>query len=129
MKSSMTLRYVGNGEMRRFYIERKDGKFWTGEEWGYRPCLWADLRSANNEYNRLQLEPFIGQPAQEFECRLVFRVHGDQPFTLEQLREYLFRSLRITVDVEAHGDGPAAGVFLLPLALLESLRRADQESP
>lgn len=121
----MTLRYCGNPDALRFFVERADGFLWTGETWAEdrsAALLFADLRTAHGEYNRLQLEPYQGKPVQEFECRLILRVHGDKPFTLETLRGYLMRALRITVDVEAQGDGPVGGVFVLPIAMLDSLR-------
>jgi hypothetical protein len=112
----MTLRYVGSPDARRFFIERKDGCVWAGDQWSIRrqdAVLWARLRDAHAEYNRLQLLPYLGQQVKEFECRL---------FTLEKLREYLQRACRLTMDVEAQGYGPVEGTFTIPMAMFDSLR-------
>ena len=125
MKSRMTLRYCGTPDARRYLIQRADGRYWSGLHWSADitdAALWADLHQANHEYNCLCLIPYQNKPVKEFECRLVFRVHGDRPLTLDELKAWLQRSLRITVDVEAQGDGPVDGVFVLPVTMLETLR-------
>ena len=125
MKSRMTLRYCGTPDARRYFIQRADGFVWSGLIWSADitdASLWASLEDANQEYNQLQLLAYQRKPVKEFECRLVFRVHGDRAFTLDHLREYLRRSLRITLDVEAHGEGPTRDVFVLPVAMVGSLK-------
>lgn len=124
----MTLRYIGGGFARRYFIERNDGRVWAGQDWSENrtdAIVWADLQAAHLEYNRLQLEAYHGKPVREFECRLVIRVHGDQAFALAELREYLLRACRLTMDVEAQGDGPVDGTFVVPVAMFESLRPVD----
>jgi hypothetical protein len=125
MKSRMTLRYCGTPDARRFYIERADGFVWSGLHWSADiadAALWADLQHANHEFNCLCLIPHQGKPVKQYECRLVLRVHGEQPFTLDELRAWLHRALRITVDIEATGEGPVDDTFVLPVVMLEALR-------
>lgn len=129
-RASVTVRYVGDDEFRRYYIVRPlDEKFWTGSDWTPQrrgALLYANLVEAHEEYQRLAVRPYLDKPLREFRAELYVQVRTDQPYSLPELVAYLNRAFRGIVDTDACGDGPVPECLVLLRASFMELKELDQ---
>lgn len=124
---SVAIRSLGQDDSLRFLVQRRDGKFWTGRAWTTdvpKACLYTRLRDAQQVCTGMQLRRQRGKRRREFTCQLRLTVHGDQPFTLDDLREYLQRAIQLSFDTFTAGEGPGDS-FVAAQALLFTLNEAE----
>lgn len=126
MLGSVAIRSLGRDNNLRFLVQRRDGKFWTGRAWTTevpKARLYARLRDAQHVCTGMQLRRQRGKPKREFTCQLRLTVHGEQPYTLDDLRDYLQRAIQLSFDTFTAGEGPGNS-FVAAQALLFTLKEA-----
>ncbi len=128
MRANMTIRYIGNEDFsRRYLIQRRDGKFFTGRGWAVEireARLYDQLSKARRAYHALQNRKYSRMPKRAFRLQLDLTVSGTGRFSEDDLRRFLSAALDITFDNAAGGDGPN-GNFVKAVAALWSLREVD----
>jgi hypothetical protein len=128
MKSSLTVRYVGEENYsRRYLLQRQDGKYWSGHRWVSaisEARLFHQLADATRAYRTIQNRKFKGKQKRKFTIQLDLTVHGEARFSQDDLRRFLASALHLNLDNAAAGDGPN-GTFVVAVALLHSLDEVD----
>ncbi len=128
----MTIRYVGNEDFaRRYLIQRRDGKLYTGRGWADRldkARLYDDLSTVESAYRSLQCRRSRGQPKRAFRVQLNVTVHGSGRFSADDLRRFLAQALHLNFDNSAFGDGPNGTVVQAALAGW-TLKEVDRDEP
>lgn len=131
MKSNVTVRYIGNEDFsRRYLLQRRDGKFYTGVGWTARmdaARLYDKLATAQKACNTILNRAYRAKPKRTFTLQLDLTVRGTQRFSADDLRRFLAQCLHINFDNAAGGDGPN-GSFVQAIAALWSLREVYAEA-
>lgn len=99
---------MGTPEFPRFIIATSDGEVFDGTGWTRdrnRAVLFSEGRDVALAFNALQEAQFKDMPLTEFSVTLNVRVRAGEPFTKEQLAEYLERATCIMLDHDK-GTGP-----------------------
>jgi hypothetical protein len=112
MKPVVTVKYVGEGELRRYYLHNRVGQYWNGSDWVYcrnEALLYENLQLCHEDYQRLITAEYATKPVQHFKVITHIVVRSDVPVTKKQLRKWLNRAYRGIVDTDACGDGPVEG--------------------
>jgi hypothetical protein len=103
------VRYLNTNGFVRFCLQRADGRFWTPrKKWSRhqrRAMLYANLGDCHKDYFALTDKEPKGK-CRHFVARFDVFVNGDEPFTEEDLKEWLMRHVNFTVTTE---DGPVDG--------------------
>ena len=106
-----------------------DGLYWSGSCWSYQrheALLYADLQLAHEDYQRLVVQPYLDKPVRVFQAPMNILVRTEQPFTIQELIDYLNRAFRGIVDTDACGDGPVPECLVLLRADFDSLRETGK---
>jgi hypothetical protein len=99
---------VGNAEFPRFIIQNTGGRVFDGEKMvsdRNKAMVFAEGRDIALAFNALQDAMFKDCPLTEFTVALNIRVRAGEPFTKQQLAEYLERACCIMLDHDK-GTGP-----------------------
>ena len=94
---------VGSPEFPRFIIQDTSGRVFDGEKMVSgctKAALFSEGQGVATAYNALQDAMFKDCPLTEFTVALNIRVRAGEPFTKEQLAEYLERATSIMLDHE-----------------------------
>ena len=93
----------------RFLIADPQSKFWTGSDWTEHEadgCLFASVNDAGLAIQKILLAEYGQKPMRRFVAPVYVDLYSETDVTLDQIREWLFRVARLTVDTEQHGNGP-----------------------
>ena len=128
-KTGVTIRYMGDDDNRVFLIERGDGKFWNGKDWGKnvdRAKLFCDHKTAQKTCTALQFQKYRGKPVRHFAVQIRVTLAADkvETISIEALARYLAEAVRIDIENAIHGDGPRDGSFVVAKMLLNTLEEA-----
>jgi hypothetical protein len=99
---------VGNPKYPRFLIQDTSGSVFDGEKMvadRTQAALFAEGQDVATAFNALQEAQFKKMPLTEYSVTLNVRVRSGEPFTKEQLAEYLERATCIMLDHDK-GTGP-----------------------
>jgi len=99
---------VGNAEFPRFIIQDTGGLVFDGEKMvsdRMKAVVFSEGQQVAVTFNALQEAQFKNMPLVEFVVPLNIRVRAGEPFTKQQLAEYLERATSIMLDHEK-GTGP-----------------------
>jgi hypothetical protein len=131
MKNDDTLmiRYMGADHNRLFVIQKGSGEFWSEAGWTTildAAMVFRDHHAAQRECGVIQYDRHKGKPVRHFRCEVDFEVVGDEvaELSLEELKDYILRAVRIDVDTGAHGEGPASDLYLLARMKVNGLRES-----
>lgn len=132
MNSAATIRFIGDEDFsRRYLVQRRDGKFFTGRGWSARlpkARLYNTLAAAQKAYRAVLNRVHRGDPTRAFTLQLRLVVRGSEPFTADDLRRYLAHALQLNFDCAAAGDGPN-GTFVMATAALGTLDEVGGTAP
>ena len=56
MKPSVTVKYIGEGNLRRYFIHNRCGQYWNGQEWvcdRKQALLYENLQLCHGDYQQL----------------------------------------------------------------------------
>ncbi len=115
----ITIQSLGEGVFRRYVLVNRRNEVWGADGWSpdvRRAVLFADIRGAHEAYQAIQADMCEGLPLREFEAVVRIRACSEADFTLEDLRDYLARATRLSVDTQRMGDGPVDGSVVLQTA-------------
>lgn len=104
----LEIQAVGNEKFPRFVIARSDGHVFDGTGWNQdrsRATVFIGNQDVAVAYNALQDNLFKDCALTEFTVALNIRVRAGEPFTKQQLAEYLERATCIMLDHDK-GVGP-----------------------
>ena len=87
-----------------------NGLTWTTDEAG--ALLFENVTQALWVYHDALMESFGDLPCHQFVVPLIVEIYGEKP-SLDDLRGWLNRSMRIVVDSPKHGLGPNGTVGVL----------------
>jgi hypothetical protein len=120
----ISIRTINCGRHRR-YVLMDEGCYWTGGGWTRDPSTalrHATILDAHQEYQRVVEEICHDKPVRSFRAVIRVRVFTDQPFDVEELRDYLERASRFSQDTERMGDGPVNACLVLQNADYSELK-------
>jgi hypothetical protein len=104
----LEIQAVGTNDYPRFIIVRSDGQVFDGTGWTQdrsRAVWFNEGVALALQFNALQEAMFKNMPLVEFTVALNIRVRAGEPFTKQQLAEYLERATSIMLDHDK-GTGP-----------------------
>lgn len=93
----------------RFLIADPQSKFWTGSDWTEHEsdgCLFASVNDAGRAIQEIQLAEYGQKPMRRFVAPVYVDLYSETDVTLDEIRDWLVRVARLTVDAEQHGNGP-----------------------
>jgi hypothetical protein len=128
----LEIQTVGTHKFPRFIIARSDGQVFDGTGWNRdrgRAALFNEGQDCARTFNALQEAQFKGMTLTEFSVTLNVRVRAGEPFTKEQLAEYLERATCIMLDHDK-GTGPVENSMVqLDVTWREMTERYAAEGP
>jgi hypothetical protein len=124
---TLTIRYMGSDDHRRFVIQRGDGRFWSDEDWSPAledATLFASHKVAQEVCGKIYNNEYGGKPTRSFRCTVEVNVVGDDvsEVSREMLLQFLYDAVRIDVATADYGDGPLDNTLVQARLVLKSLR-------
>ena len=101
---------TGPAEHPRYVIADTDSRFWTGEGWTDEETearLFASVNDAALAIQQILLAEHGDKPLRHFVAPVYVDMYSDAELTLDEIREWLSKAARLTIDPELHGNGPA----------------------
>ncbi len=109
----------GSKRYPRYIVMRADAYknplFWNGTTWTTNETdaiLFNDVTQALWAYNDALTESVSDRPCHRFVAPLYIEIYGEEP-SLDVLKRWLNRSMRIVVDSPKHGLGPNGTVGVI----------------
>ena len=96
----------------RYRVADGLGRFWTGTGWSNRQhdaVVFESNQQASFECQQLMMTDFMDARVRRFRAPVYVDVFCDEGFTSEQLRTWLARAARLSVDYRGAGSGPLDG--------------------
>ena len=126
----LSLVATGTPEHPRFLIADPNENFWTGEDWSDEEtdgCLFASVNDAGQTVQEILLAQHGDKPMRRFVAPVYVDVFSDTNLTQDQIKEWLVKVARLTMDAEAHGNGPVDDSLGLTLIDWNKLREIKAE--
>lgn len=114
----------------RYQIADTESNFWTGDDWSANEAdarLYATVNDAGHAIQGILLAEHGDKPVRRFTAPVCIDLYSDAPLTLDQMRNWLVKVARLTIDAEQHGNGPVEGTLGLSRIAWNELREIDSE--
>lgn len=114
----------------RYLISDQQCKFWTGSEWSDEEadgCLFASVNDAGRVVQELLMAQHDDKPVRRFIAPVYLDLYADTHLTIDQIKEWLLKVARLTMDAEAHGNGPVDDSLGLTLIDWSKMREIKAE--
>lgn len=131
--SDLVLSLVSTGTLQhpRFLISDSSDKFWAGSDWTeYESdgCLFASVNDAGRAIQEILLAEYGQKPMRRFVAPVYVDLYSETDVTLDQIKDWLFKVSRLTVDAEMHGNGPvedSLGLTLIDWSELKEIKTEE----
>ena len=116
----------------RYLISDQQCRFWTGSEWSEEEtdgCLFASVNDAGRTVHEILLAQHGDKPMRRFVAPVYVDVFSESDLTLNQITEWLVKVARLTMDSEAHGNGPvdeSLGLTLIDWSKLKEIKTPEE---
>ena len=114
----------------RFLIVDPQTNFWTGTDWTEHEadgCLFANVNDAGRAIQEILLAEHDQKPMRRFVAPVYVDLFSETDVTLDQIREWLVKVSRLTVDAEMHGNGPVEESLGLTMIDWSKLKETDTD--
>lgn len=98
----------------RYQIASPDLEFWTGNSWTNDESearLFASVNDAAMAIQEILLTDHEHKPLRQFVAPVYLDLYSDADLSQKEIREWLSKTARLTVDAERHGNGPVEGTL------------------
>lgn len=123
---------IGTSQHPRYLIADPQCKFWTGKSWSENEsdgCLFATLNDAGRAIQEIQLAEYGHKPMRRFVASVYVDLYSETDVTLDQIRDWLVKVSRLTVDIEHHGNGPveeSLGLTMIDWSKLKEIKKPEE---
>lgn len=127
----MAITISGQPGWKRYLIVTEDGRFWDGKKWtcqGECARLYADHQDVAVAFRELEERLYKNKPLRMFQATLNIRVRADQNYSVQDLQDFLVRSVSILIDQDRCGTGPVSD-SLVQLDITWELRESGRKNP
>ena len=108
----------GHPDHPRFLIANQNKQYWTGDGWNENEdhgLLFADEREIGNVATAILTAHCADKPVFRFTVPLGIEIWGDKPPSIEVIRAWLMRAVRLYVDYHQGQLGDGVGLVSLNL--------------
>ena len=126
----LSLVSTGTPQHPRFMISDSSDKFWTGTDWTEHEsdgCLFASVNDAGRAIQEILLAEYGQKPMRRFVAPVCVDLYSETDVPLDQIRDWLVRVARLTVDAEQHGNGPVEESLGLTMIDWNKLRETNTD--
>ena len=122
---------TGTSQHPRFLISDSSDRFWTGSDWTEHEadgCLFASVNDAGRAIQEILLAEYGQKPMRRFVAPVYVDLYSETDVTLDQIKDWLFKVSRLTVDAEMHGNGPveeSLGLTLIDWSELKEIKTEE----
>ena len=119
---------TGTSNHPRFVVADPNQRFWTGESWTDEEAegrLFVCVNNAGRAIQEILLAEHGHQPVRRFTAPVSIDLYADTDLSLDEITDWLAKVARLTIDAEAHGNGPAEGALGLCNIDWSKLREID----
>jgi hypothetical protein len=107
----LSLHNIGNPEFPRFVISNQYLQYWSGNDWTKqadesKASIYADSNSALEDMHKILLQIYKEKPVSRFCAPFHIELFSDDAITLNQLKDWLFKVMKLIMDTPKHGNGP-----------------------
>lgn len=126
----LSIHVTGPPDHPRFIIADADSKFWTGDEWSDEEAearLFASVNDAALAIHEILLAEHGHKPHRQFVAPVYIDLFADADLSEKEIRDWLVRAARLTIDPDKHGNGPVEGTLGLCRIEWRHLREIENE--
>ena len=121
---------TGPPDHARYLVASPDLEFWTGNSWTDEESearLYASVNDAALAIQEILLTDHGDKPLRQFVAPVYVDVFSDSDLTPAEIRDWLSKTARLTVDAERHGNGPREETLGLLHIQWSQLREIEHE--
>jgi|GEM_PF-1688920 hypothetical protein len=121
---------TGTPQHPRFLISDSSDRFWTNSDWAEHEsdgCLYVSVNGAGLAIQGILLAEYGQKPMRRFVAPVYVDLYSETDVTLDQIREWLVRVARLTVDAEQHGNGPVEDSLGLTMIDWSNLKETNTD--
>ena len=121
---------TGTPQHPRFLISDSSDRFWTNSDWAEHEsdgCLYVSVNGAGLAIQEILLAEYGQKPMRRFVAPVYVDLYSETDVTLDQIREWLVRVARLTVDAEQHGNGPVEDSLGLTMIDWSNLKETNTD--
>lgn len=108
---------LGSPDFPRYIISNTEGCFWDGEVWiteQSQALLYTDYHQICTDVEKLQIQRYLDKPESRFSVPMEITLKSDKPATLEEIKKWMFKNLRIQLALDAQDSpGPSSDSLFL----------------